>query len=66
MKRMNKIEVCIYIDVSSIDEFLKKIVQAGGKALAKKTPIPGVGYSAYCKDTEGNTIGIFQSDPKAK
>jgi predicted enzyme related to lactoylglutathione lyase len=28
--------------------------------------IPGVGYLAYCQDTEGNTFGIMQADPSAK
>jgi predicted enzyme related to lactoylglutathione lyase len=25
----------------------------------------GVGYFAYCEDTEGNTFGIMQADPGA-
>jgi hypothetical protein len=29
-------------------------------------PIPGVGYFAYCQDTEGNTFGIMQEDKSAK
>lgn len=28
--------------------------------------IPGVGYQAYCKDTEGMLIGIHQRDSSAK
>jgi predicted enzyme related to lactoylglutathione lyase len=28
-------------------------------------PIPGVGWLAYCKDTEGNIFGLMQADPKA-
>jgi predicted enzyme related to lactoylglutathione lyase len=28
-------------------------------------PIPGVGWLAYCKDTEGNVFGIMQDDPQA-
>jgi predicted enzyme related to lactoylglutathione lyase len=27
--------------------------------------MPGVGYMAYCRDTEGNTFGIMQEDPNA-
>lgn len=64
--RMNKETTCNTIDVPSIDEFVKKIVVAGGKAVGKKETIPGVGYMIYCTDTEGNTFGIMQSDPKAK
>jgi predicted enzyme related to lactoylglutathione lyase len=29
-------------------------------------PIPGVGWLAYGKDTEGNIFGIMQSDAGAK
>jgi predicted enzyme related to lactoylglutathione lyase len=54
------------VGVPSVDEFLKKIVKAGGKIVQKKTTIPGVGYMAYCADTEGNVFGIMQDDPTAK
>ncbi len=50
------------IDVSSVDEFVAKVEQAGGKVVAPKQAIPGVGYFAYCSDTEGNMFGIMQSD----
>jgi len=53
------------IDVSSVDEFAKKIVDAGGKVVTPKTAIPGVGYFAYCVDTEGNVFGIMENDTKA-
>ena len=50
------------IDVSSVDEFVTKIEQAGGNVVAPKMPIPGIGYFAYCSDTEGNMFAIMQSD----
>jgi len=53
------------IDVPSVDEFLEKVQAAGGKALTQKMTIPGIGYNAYCNDTEGNVFGIIQSDPSA-
>jgi uncharacterized protein len=28
--------------------------------------VPGVGYMAYCRDTEGNLFGIMQNDKNAK
>jgi uncharacterized protein len=28
--------------------------------------IPGVGYLAYCTDTEGNVFGVLQPDADAK
>ncbi|MGE5325782.1 MAG: VOC family protein [Deltaproteobacteria bacterium] len=54
------------IGVESVDEFVKKVTAAGGKVVAESQPIPGVGYQAYCKDTEGNLLGIHQPDPSAK
>ena len=54
------------IEVSSVDIYIKKIEVSGGKAITPKMPIPGVGYMAYCSDTEGNTFGIMQNDLNAK
>ena len=28
--------------------------------------IPGIGWLAYCLDTEGNTFGVMEADEKAK
>ena len=54
------------IDVPSADEFIAKITEAGGKILQPKQAVPGVGYFAYCQDTEGNTFGIMEEDTSAK
>lgn len=54
------------ISVSSLDDALKKITQAGGRAATPKTTIEGIGYFAYCRDTEGNLFGIVQPDRSAK
>ena len=53
------------IDVDSIDEFMKKIENNGGKMLSPKMSIPGIGYHAYFQDTEGNVFGIMQADQNA-
>jgi predicted enzyme related to lactoylglutathione lyase len=45
---------------------MAKVTAAGGKVLGPKTTIPGVGYHAYCQDTEGNVFGILQTDMSAK
>jgi predicted enzyme related to lactoylglutathione lyase len=54
------------IDVPDVDEFAAKVTANGGKVVMPKTAIPGVGYHAYCKDTEDSIFGIFQTDPSAK
>jgi len=51
----------ITLGVSSIDESLKKIEAGGGTTVTPRTPIPGVGAFAYFKDTEGNTLGLFEA-----
>jgi predicted enzyme related to lactoylglutathione lyase len=38
----------------------------GEKPYFHKMPIFGVGYLAYCPDTEGNTFGMMQAYPSAK
>lgn len=54
------------IEVSSVDEFAEKVIQLGGKVVVPKMAIAGVGYLAYCHDTEGNIFGITHPDPEAK
>ena len=66
MKRMDHETTIVNIDVPSVNEFAKKIEEAGGKVVKPKDAIPGVGYFAYCADTEGNVFGIMQEDANAK
>lgn len=54
------------IGVPSVDEFAARVVKNGDKIVAPKMAIPGMGYFAYCQDTEGNTFGIYQDDKSAK
>jgi len=56
----------IVINVPSIDEYVKKIEENGGKVVVPKAPIPGVGWGAYFNDLDGNLIGIFEDDKTAK
>ena len=54
------------VDVDSVDAYIAKVVEHGGTILIPKMAVPGVGWMAYCKDTEGNTFGLMQSDPNAQ
>jgi hypothetical protein len=54
------------IDVPDVDRYTKKIESEGGKVVVPKMSIPGVGWLAYCTDTEGNIFGIMAPDPGAK
>ena len=51
----------ITIQVDAIDDSLKKIEAGGGTVVQPRTPIPGMGAFAYFKDTEGNTMGLFET-----
>jgi len=54
------------IAVESVDDSINKIEEAGGDVVMPKQVIPGIGYIAYCKDTEGNLFGILQPDMSVK
>jgi uncharacterized protein len=54
------------VKVSSVDEIISKVASSGGLIVVPTMPIPGVGWLAYCKDTEGNISGIMEDDPSAK
>jgi uncharacterized protein len=53
------------IGVSNLDESVEKASQGGGIIALPKMPIPGMGWLAYVKDTEGNVFGMMQPDPDA-
>jgi hypothetical protein len=49
--------------VDDLDDTLSRIERSGGRVVQPRVTIPGVGWSAYVLDSEGNTIGIFQPAP---
>jgi predicted enzyme related to lactoylglutathione lyase len=51
----------LYIGVQSVDAAIKKVTGGGGKVVTPRTPIPGMGAYARVADTEGNVIGLFES-----
>jgi len=54
------------IGVENLEEYMERVEMHGGEVITDKMTIPGIGYMAYFKDTEGNTIGLIQPDMKAK
>ena len=58
--------VCNTVGVPSVDEYVRRVVEAGGEVVMPKMAVPGVGYLAYCKDTEGNLFGMMESDSSAR
>jgi uncharacterized protein len=54
------------MDVADLDTATTVIETAGGLCVVPKMPIPGVGWLAYFKDTEGHIFGAMQADAAAK
>jgi predicted enzyme related to lactoylglutathione lyase len=54
------------VDVDAIDEAIARVMGSGGTIVVPKRALPGVGWSAYAKDTEGNIFGLSQNDPNAR
>ena len=52
--------------VADVDQGVRRATELGGTVALPKMPIPGVGWLAYVKDTEGNILGLLQNDPAAK
>jgi predicted enzyme related to lactoylglutathione lyase len=51
----------VYFSSDDIDADVRQIRNLGGSA-DDKHPIPGVGWYARCRDTEGNPFSLFQND----
>jgi uncharacterized protein len=67
MKRMHPGATTVNtVSVENVDQIVATITKAGGKVVAPKMAIPGIGWLAYCTDTEGNTFGVMQPDAAAK
>jgi predicted enzyme related to lactoylglutathione lyase len=55
----------VYFDVDDINDGVARVKEHGGKA-DDPQPVPGMGWFAACTDTEGNPIGLWQTDPNAQ
>jgi predicted enzyme related to lactoylglutathione lyase len=54
------------VDVENLDASVQTALDNGAQIALPKMPIPGMGWLAYCKDTEGNIFGMMQGDPNAQ
>jgi predicted enzyme related to lactoylglutathione lyase len=54
--------IVVYFGVDDIDAALARVQALGGVVTDEKIPVPGVGWTARCRDTEGNDFSLFQSD----
>ena len=51
----------IVVDVTSIDQALGKVEEAGGAVVRGRTPVGEMGFTAYFTDTEGNLVGLWET-----
>ena len=54
------------IGVESVDNSLKRLWKREVPSRSQKKAVLGIGYVAYCTDTEGNLFGVIQPDMSAK
>ncbi len=54
------------IVVENVDKTLEAATAKGAKLAVPKMAVPGVGWLAYCLDTEGIMFGVMQPDMNAK
>jgi predicted enzyme related to lactoylglutathione lyase len=54
----------VYFDVDDIEATLAKVRELGGSG-DEKQPVPGMGWFAACKDSEGNAFSLWQTDSQA-
>ncbi|MGI8872449.1 MAG: VOC family protein [Candidatus Limnocylindria bacterium] len=54
------------IGVDSVDDCLSRVLRSGGAVVREKRAVPGVGWLAYCTDSEGTPFGVMQTDENAR
>ncbi|MFO1533074.1 MAG: VOC family protein [Thermoplasmatota archaeon] len=61
LKRQAPVErLLVTVQVADIEASLKTVTKNGGKVLRGKQAVPGVGFTAYVQDTEGNPLGLVE------
>jgi len=51
----------VTITVDDVDAALETIENLGGITVQGRTPVGGIGFAAYAKDSEGNVIGLWEN-----
>jgi predicted enzyme related to lactoylglutathione lyase len=53
------------IETLNIDATSQAVIDNGGQVVVPKNAIAGIGWQAFCKDTEDNIFGLIQNDQNA-
>lgn len=66
MPRRHPDQPCVNtIGVADLDASTALVERSGGQVVVPKMAVPGIGWLAYCKDTEGHIFGMIQPDMAA-
>jgi uncharacterized protein len=53
------------LPVPALDAALARVVDAGGRVVEPRLPIPGIGWYATCAEPGGLMFGLIEADPSA-
>ena len=51
----------LVIDVENLEDALKAVNEHGGTTVSERQPVGDMGFTAYCKDSEGNLVGLWEN-----
>lgn len=51
----------IVVDVENIEDALKAVNEAGGSTVSERQAVGDMGFTAYCRDSEGNLLGLWEN-----
>jgi predicted enzyme related to lactoylglutathione lyase len=52
----------VVVQVDNIEDALQAISDAGGSTVAERQAVGDMGFSAYARDTEGNVVGLWETN----
>ncbi|MGP4002529.1 VOC family protein [Streptomyces sp. 8N706] len=55
----------VTVGVEALDASIASVERHGGRIATPKMAVPTIGWLAYCRDTEGNILGMLQPDESA-
>jgi uncharacterized protein len=53
-------KLAFYIDVDDLEDYSRKVQQAGGRIVVERVDVPGVGQLALFEDPEGRVLGMWK------
>lgn len=65
-KSYNAQPAILWISVDSLTDMMEQVKAAGGEIAGDPQTVPGIGSTAYCRDTEGNVFGLIEPLPRSE